>query len=366
MVLYELSKRDSKRITCMRAVCMIMIIFLHQYTEITDTASMAFQINGYQFLETTKYIISRIITFSAVPLFYLISSVLLYSKEFTWIDNTKKKLSTLIVPYVLWITLYILVYFLGQTIPVTSTFFANAGRKVTSMTFIDFVGAYCGYVGEGLFVNALWFLRDLIILNLLAKILKRIIDRFPRFMMLIIILLWMLGGTSFTVVLNTQSFCFFALGYYIVKYKIKLKKADQIPVAEIAFAYLLTVGIEYYFYLISSPLRNAAHGITTIIGILLIVRISGLICKTDYSNIPSILHIVASYSFFIYTSHDMVQTILKKISVKILPQTIMMQGFAYFVIPVMTCCICIIVAITIKSIARPVYSILTGSRLGKK
>lgn len=366
MIVYELSKRDSKRITCMRAICMIMIIFLHQYIEKTDAIDVTFQMNANQILETIKYIISRIITFSAVPLFYLISSVLLYSKEFTWSGNTKRKLKTLIMPYILWITLYILMYFLGQTMPITRDFFANTGRIVTNMNFIDFVGAYCGYMGDGLFVNALWFLRDLILLNLLAIILKRIIDRFPRFMMLIIILLWLLGGTSLTVIFNTQSFCFFALGYYIVKYKIKLEKVDVIPIAEIVLAYLLTIVIEYYFYIISSPLRNAAHGIMVMIGILLLVRLSGVICKTDYSNIPSILYIVATYSFFIYASHDMIQTILKKVFSKVLPQTVIIQSIQYITIPIMTCFICIIVAVVIKNIAPSLYSLLTGSRERKK
>lgn len=362
MRLYELSKRESNRITFMRAICMVMIIFLHQYAEEINLNGITIEFGKYSFCGGFEYVISRIITFSAVPLFYLISSILLYSKEFTWINNMKKKIKTLILPYVIWISLYILVYFIGQSLPQTRVFFANAGRLVSNMTIFDFIGAYCGIIGQGIFVNALWFLRDLILLNILAIVIKKAIDKFPGLCMLGIVLLWVLGGTPLTFVLNTQSICFFSLGYYVVKYKKRMATIDTIPLWELIISYLVLLLLEYRFYVLDNSLRISAHAFTVVIGITVIIRISGLICNSDKIICPKIFRLIAQYSFFIYVTHDLVQTILKKITSTIFEQTLEIQFLEYLLVPIMTCIICMVFAIGLERIVPSLYSVLSGSR----
>ena len=175
-MIYNINNNESKRITFIRAICVVLVIYLHQYAG--DLLGAAFVPSGNivsnPVLEAMQYIISRIITFIAVPMFFMISSILLYAKEFTWQSNIKKKLKTLILPYALWITIYILIYYVGQTIPATSQYFLNAKRQVKDMGVIDFIGAYTGIGGNGIFVSALWFLRDLIILNFIATITKNV------------------------------------------------------------------------------------------------------------------------------------------------------------------------------------------------
>lgn len=230
MIIYKIDKRESNRITCLRALCVVLVIFLHQYAgALGDTAFVATgTVVSNPILEAIQYIISRIITFAAVPLFFLIASVLLYAKEFTWKSNMKKKLKSLILPYVLWITIYIVIYFIGQTIPATASYFANAERQVREMAIWDFIGAYTGVGGNGIFVNALWFLRDLIILNIISPMIKILIDRFPRIVFILLTILWNMGHVPDILILNTQSVVFFCLGYYVVKYGIRMKMIDKL------------------------------------------------------------------------------------------------------------------------------------------
>lgn len=362
MKVYKLSKQESNRITFMRAICIIMVIFLHQYSEEIELNDVAVEFGRYSFIGGFEYIVSRIITFSAVPLFYLISSILLYSKEFTWLSNMKKKVKTLILPYVVWISIYIFVYFIGQSLPQTKIFFVNSGRAVLDMSILDFLGAYFGFVGQGLFVNAFWFLKDLIILNVLAVVIKKIIDKFQGLCLLCIILLWMLGGTQLTIILNTQSICFFACGYYVVKYNKRMNTIDSIPLWEIIVSYFLLIFLEYRFYLLYNPLRIAAHAFTIIVGIMLIIRISGMICNSYATTCSKILRMVAQYSFFIYATQDLVQTILKKITTKIWNQDLIIQFVTYIFIPTLTCMSCVIIAMLLEKVSPSLYLILSGSR----
>lgn len=362
MVIYGLSKDESKRIFFLRAICMIMVIYLHQYTSEINFSNATVALNHSLIIESVEYIISRIITFSAVPLYFLMSSILLYSKEFTWANNMKKKMRTLILPYVLWITIYILIYFIGQSLPGTRHFFSNSGRFVYQMRGIDFLNAYTGYFGGKIFVNALWFLRDLIVLNILAPVIKWIIDKIPFLYMFMLLMLWSMVGTDFSMVLNTQSICFFSLGYYVVKYNVRMRHIDSIPTLQLICAYALFVFCEFLLYQQNNSLAIAAHCISVLLGIALVVKLSEWLHNNNSSVITKLLLIVSEYSFFIFVSHDFVQTVLKKISIKVLPQVEVIQLCEYLVIPLFTCIICILIGMIIKKINRSTYSLITGAR----
>lgn len=366
MVIYHLSKDESKRIVFLRAICMIMVIYLHQYTSAISFDNNTVPLNHSQIIENVEYIISRIITFSAVPLYFFMSSVLLYSKEFTWVSNMKKKVRTLILPYLLWITIYILIYFVGQSLPQTSSFFANSGRFVSQMNIIDFLNAYTGYFGGKIFVNALWFLRDLIVLNLLASVIKGIIDKIPFLFMFILLILWTMVGTDKSIVLNTQSICFFSFGYYVVKYNVRMKNIDLVSNFQLICTYILSVFCEFFLYQQNNSLRITAHSISVLLGIVLVIKLSKYLLNHISNKIPKLLLLVSEYSFFIYVTHDLVQTVLKKITIKVLPQFEIIQLIEYLVIPLVTCFICVLSGIIIKKIDVKTYSLITGARDKKR
>ena len=361
-MIYQIENNESKRIVFLRAVCVVFVIYLHQYAgALGETGFVASgTIVSNPTLEAIQYIISRIITFVAVPLFFLMSSVLLYAKDFTWKSNMRKKFKSLILPYLLWISIYILFYFAGQSFSTTKPFFANAGRQVSKMSIKDFFGAYTGIGGNGLFVNALWFLRDLIILNLLAPLIKRIIDRFPGLILGLIIILWNMGDMPDVLILNKQSVVFFCLGYYIVKYKKRMKQLSKYPIIGIGIMYVLLVALEYHYYEYGNSLKVAAHSFSVIMGILILIRISEYVCRND--TVPKSIAVLAEFSFFIYVSSDLVQTVIKKISSMLLPSEDWIQTLAYLVMPIVVSVICVLAGTILKRITPSVYSVLTGSR----
>ncbi len=362
-MIYEINKKESARITYMRAICVLMVIVVHQYAGNTDVANATGSLPSGQVLSGLQYIISRIITFCAVPLFFLMSSVLLYAKPFTWAGNMKKKLRSLVLPYFLWISLYLLLYFLGQTIPFTRQYFMNADRMVQNMDFLDFVGAYLGYIRGGLFVNAMWFLRDLIILNMLAPAIKWVVDKVPGITLCALVLLWNLGGSPVSFILNSQSIVFFTLGYYVVKYNVRMSAADRMPWTSLVIVYLASIALEFVFYLGENPLRIAAHSFSSIAGILLVVKLSGTVKS---GKVIALLKTIAKYSFFVYVSHDFVQTILKKLLDKLLTPTDAVQCVTYILIPVLTVLFCICVGAIINKLLPPLYRFLTGARIKKQ
>lgn len=358
---YKLSGEESRKIDFLRAVSFIMVMYLHQYVGKMDYTDVVIELNRAVFLESFEYIVSRIITFSAVPLFFLMSAVLLYAKNFTWQSNMKKKMKTLVLPYILWISIYIAIYAVGQALPFTAIYFANAGRQIADFTIWDFVGAYIGYFGEGLFVNSMWFIHDLIIFNVLACVIKRIVDKFPILIFGCVLILWLFAPTKVLLGINVQGICFFTLGYYVVKYDLRMSALKTNWIWQILFLYVFAIGFKYYLYLRNNSLVSPAHGIAIILGIALLIQISHIICEGD-KKLPQLLSLVAQNSFFIYAAHDFIQTVLKKVSGKLFIQTDFVQGIEFIVVPALTCLICLSGALIIKKILPGTYGILTGGR----
>lgn len=360
--MYALTKEESNRLTYLRAICMVMVIVLHQYqNEGAFTQSSGIVLfSGTHLVDALEYIISRIVTFTAVPLFYAMSAVLLYrGGNVSWRKNLPKKAKTLFIPYVVWITLYILLYFVGQSLPMTKSYFLNGDRLVADMSAMDFMGAYTGYFGGKLFVNALWFVRDLILLNILAPGIKFLVDKFPKIVFVILMLLWF-TGTS--VILNNQSIVFFTLGYYIIKKNWRMEQLDRLPFRWMGIAYLGCVVLEYWLYFVGA-FRAPVHGLGVLLGIALLVKLSKQVTK---DGMGSILCKLAKYSFFVYASHDFIQTIYKKLISIFLSDGWYFEIIKYITVPVITCVTCLVVACLLEKWLPVVYRILSGNRKQEK
>ena len=90
-----------------------------------------------QWLWMIKYIISNVISIVAVPGFFIIASILLYRKPFGWKENVKKKIRTLIVPYFILNTMWILIFLICQSIPFLKIYFGREESLVVNWTWVQ-------------------------------------------------------------------------------------------------------------------------------------------------------------------------------------------------------------------------------------
>lgn len=107
---YILSGEDSTRINILKVWLTILVVFIHSYSEEIYMVGGNIVLEIPAWLDWFKYIISVVVARCAVPAFFFISAILLYKRDFVWKDNIKKKLKTLVVPYMLLNTFWILFY----------------------------------------------------------------------------------------------------------------------------------------------------------------------------------------------------------------------------------------------------------------
>ena len=177
---YYLTEDFSKRVSVCKVWFTVMVLFIHSYSRTVsmNSGTIILQVSGW--LETVKYVFSESISNCAVPGFFVISSILLYRKEFSWWENIKKKLRSLLIPYFLMNTFWVAFYFVCQHIPAVSDYFSNAENMVASWDLSGWLRGY-GFNVISPLLYPLWFLKYLFLMNVLSKVYLAVIKRVPWF-----------------------------------------------------------------------------------------------------------------------------------------------------------------------------------------
>lgn len=105
-----------------------------------------------------------------------------------------------------------------------------------------------GVTGEPL-VYPLWFVRDLFFLNIISVFLKHIIDKFPKAILLILLLAWILNFDTKVFFCSIQSLCFWCFGYYIIKFNVHCDRLKYISLCKLLTIYLLLFGLSFLWIL---------------------------------------------------------------------------------------------------------------------
>jgi fucose 4-O-acetylase-like acetyltransferase len=337
----------------------VFVVFIHG--GVIDT-SVNF-VDGIQTFEVPFYAakiqeFTDTITCVAVPLFFLISGFLLYIKEPSFFENLKKKCKTILLPYFLWAILVILFLFTAQSFSFTKPYFASL--IVRNFSPLDLIGVFLGHFGKFAepsghpLVYQFWFLRDLFILNLLFIIIKRIIDLCPGGVFVLFFLLWV-GGINIYIV-STAALFFFALGYYLVKYKVNYKHIDDIKTSDIVIMYMITILTSLFF----KEKVTIVSAINIITGIMFFIKLSFSFIKTEKTY--KTLSWLEQYAFWVYATHGIVIAAMIKISIKIMPMNDGWLLINYFGITLLCIFILVVIGIIFRRIFPKIFSILSGGR----
>lgn len=356
--MFTISGQVSKRIISLRFLLIVFVVFIHNTVsevKYADTTTV-YQIPEYA--RIVRVIVTDVFSRSAVPLFFLIAGYLFFAKETLFLPVLKKKSKTILLPYILWSVLVVLFYFIAQNIPLTKVFFSNPLNLVANFDLLDWLDVFAGMFTERApypLVYQFWFIRDLFILNLLFIPIKQLINRFPFGTLIVFALLWVANVNNFLV--SPEALLFFFLGYYIVKYNFSIESLDKIKLLDFSLIFLLTIVIEIFFY----KDFGVIHKVNMILGSLFLLRISCYFIKNE--KIFAILAWLEGYAFFVYAFHEPLLTVLKKVSVRIIP---MEGGFIllhYFLITLLAVISSLVTGVILKKILPKVYAIMTGGRV---
>lgn len=331
---FNISKQESERIDVVKVFMCIAVLFIHSYSSQFDDSmdtSLVVNLSNY---------ISKVLCDCAVPSFTLFSSILLYKKEFDWRINAKKKIGSLLIPYFIF-NIFWIIAMIGKDV------ICSTEVECFSYGIIDWIDAFFGIQGEFKpALSVLWYVRDLFILNLLSNMIKKAIDRFPRFIFVLTCVIWFSGIEIFVV--HTYAVVFWIFGYYIVKYNMHMDMLDR-----------LSIGISTVIYMLCSAVvfvirTGIILQVFIIISILYVMRLSKYLVPMN-----SFLRMISPATFFIYLTHKFVFYIISFIY----PLTLSSYSVMYFLKPIIALFICLAIFYGMKFAFPRLISVLIGGRV---
>lgn len=339
---FEIDKAMSQCLNIMKLLFIVMVVFIH------SEASPEMVLHIPMYVQICKNIVSSGICGIAVPGFFFISGFLLFSKEFTWMGNLKKKAKSIILPYIA-INLFWVIFFKGvHFFEFTKHYFAEEAYQIRGIegflrAFLDPMPLYYPF----------WFLRDLIILNIFAKIVQMIIDKIPWLSLIAIIALYF-NIIQIPLLLSNSSFCIFFLSYYFVKYQTIIKKLDKIKGLYLGLIFVGLIVVKLWIW--NHAIVNLIY---TAIGLTFFYQLAGKIRKGPLCK-PILW--CSQFTFFIYAFHEFYEAMLKKIVMTVLPQYGFVQLIEFFLVPILMICICIAAGAMIKRWIPILYQLICGYR----
>lgn len=367
-------KVQSMVIDWLRFPMAIGVVFIH-------SRGLNLNVTNYNYGEVLLYdfirnVFSSSIAEICVPTFFFFSGFLFFCKMKDWdlsfyINSIQKRIRTLIVPYILWNIIAIF----GSLL---FAFIYSIEKKDAVSIFVNelvskgFYGVFWNWIKTPLHSNImgwstslitpldgpLWFMRDLIVVSLFSPIIYYVIKKTKYFGILLLSIAYLTQIWTFFPGFGISSFFFFSSGAY---FSINGKNfvAEFYKARKICYIISLVSFVLFLFW------HSFLH--------IYILRI--FIFSTTISTINFISYLVkyekinvnlwlAKSSFFIFASHMILILPLASISYKYIfrPEKISSLLIQYFVVPVVTIGICLILYYLLQKFTPRFYGIITGNR----
>lgn len=333
--LKTLDEESSLRLKILRFPLIVGVIFIHNADSVVRFAQgvNSGTASANVLTDFIRNLVSQGIARTAVPLFFLMSGYFFFrglqSLKHDYFNRINSRIRSLLVPFLIWNIATLIVLAIGQFLPVTQGYFSGRTLAIASFNFYDYIDAIFGITRRPISYQ-FWFIRDLMVLVLLAPAINFLItSRVQAYYISILAGCWLLGVWP-SPIPSAEAALFFSVGSVFAFNKKSLFGLDDkwLP---ISIAYFITLladillrGTEWGQYL---------HRTGIVLGVISALCLTKIIIR--HARLKEVLVSLSGVSFFIFAAHEPMLTIVKKIVYKVIQPTSSLSNLAlYFLIPI--------------------------------
>lgn len=301
---------QSKTIDFLRFPLIVGVVLIHAHL-----ATNVLQESHFVVYDTVSYLISDVVARVAVPLFFFISGFLFFyrSNSFSlsiYVCKLKKRIHSILIPYLCWNLIVILLYFLAQTF---LPGLMGETKLIIHYSVVDWLRAFWSVKGDPVCYQ-FWFLRDLMVVIVFSPLIYIVIKYLNWFSAFILGILWYFNWWFSLSGFSIAALFFFSAGAYFgiqsCNFVVWLKPFF-LPVTVI---YVLLVFICVFFR--EQSWSRYIHSLSILVGITFFITLSAHFLERGKWSVNPFL---VGCAFFIYAYHGMPLILIQKISLKSLP-----------------------------------------------
>lgn len=335
------------KFTIITFVCSVLVIYIH-----------TFNLESYNITATSAGLIAKFTyyfqTFIAsglravVPLFFFISGILFfrtYEPE-KLIQKYKSRVHTILIPYIIWCTLYYLYEYIMTKLPIISAYISNTKINLSIIEWLSRI-----IINE---YYTLWFLKNLIVFIAITPILWYLLkekkeNRYYKLLIVVplIIILEMINKPGNTLI---DGLAYYIAGSYI---GMNLKKYIEIKNKNMTKLSIIMI-------LVTLPIITIFEIKNVLIYILIFICIWYSLDKINIKETE--LPWWMSITFYIYVAHDAILEAFEKIFIILFKTKPIFALLDYILMPILTLIIVIISAQIIKKFLPKTWKLITGGR----
>jgi fucose 4-O-acetylase-like acetyltransferase len=371
----SLSDFNSRKFRFWSFVAMFLLAFVHGYN-LHDRYMQPWTtpVDGLSFTSFTEYFLANGIFRFRIPMLFIISGFLFAMHDYRpYGERTRKRLRTLLAPYLIWSAFGLLFTYVFELFPVTRDFVANSNVvRIDDQRVLLHQYQWWELLVRWILVPVpyqLWFIRVLLIYNIAYPVIRWCVThRIARWIFFpLVFLMWL--GTFNAGLIEGEGLLFFSLGVLMQKkgFNIDVPSKWLNPL----FWGLLFVGlaaIKTVLAFSGNPLLGRAlYPILTILHKLVIL--SGLIaawygCDSVVNWCMSRPWFVwlAGFSFMIYALHAPLVAYLIDPLFALLNNIPGYRMISFVILPLFVIALSVSTGALLRRVTPRFYSILTGGR----
>lgn len=338
-----IDKKVSARIEVLRFPLIVLVVFIHNYANTVRLPQgvEAGVIYSNIWVDFARLFISQGIARVAVPLFFLVSGYLFFVDDWSWTqyaNKLKKRLRTLLIPYLFWDLLTFVCFAVAPAIPQLNVYFSGI-RWPPMHSFVECVNAFFN-ISVLYLLNPIsyqfWFIRDLLALVVLAPAIYFLLTRRSALPFIAVLFCWWFFSEGNVPLRDVEAALCFSLGAYFSLTGKNVTYLDRFgPWTTAMFAGLLTIHSAF-------PDLPFIYKLMLVFGVPSLWWFTELATKID--TLKSTLIGLSGASFFVFAAHEPLLTLIRKLLFKLLSPTNAAAILAlYFLIPI--CLVMLLVAI---------------------
>ncbi len=324
---------SSQRLGVLRFPLIVGVVFIHNVDAIVMFEHGSIGVASDNIVATfIRNLISQGIARTAVPLFFLISGYFFFrgfqSVRLDYLNRMKSRVRTLLIPFIFWNVLTLIIIAVAQLLPSTRLFMSGNIARIDSFDFYDYINAIFGITRMPIALQ-FWFIRDLMILAILAPVIYFFIVRLPMIFIGLLAVCWFTGVWPISIP-SSDAALFFSIGATVAyKHKSLFMMDKQILIIVPAYFFtlvadVLTIGADWNQYL---------HKISIVLGVISVLCFSKMVVLN--SRLKEMLLGLSGASFFVFAAHEPSLLIAKKFVFKLVQPSSSFSILAlYFLIPI--------------------------------
>lgn len=358
-----ITARDSQRLAFLKFPLILLVVMIHAYEPLVGLNGHSAGHEGGALSQGVRFFISQGLGRVAVPLFFLMAGYFFFLGWDGGADGLRQRwrarVHSLLVPFLFWNLLAVLLLWLAQELPWFSPWVTGHKARIADLSWYGWLNTLFGLTQRPA-AYPFWFIRDLMLLVLMAPLLRPVLSHRGGSLALLAVLsvLWVFNGLPQQVP-AVEGALFFGIGAGVAQRGGSLFALDRWT-GPAALGY--GCAMVWLSCVPWTPHTLAGFRLALLLGVVAALGLSGRVASA--SGLARGLTALGWSSFFVFAVHEPLLSVLRKVGFQLLqPRSEGAVLALYFLLPACTVGLALLAHRALRHLSPALLSLVSGGRV---